>query len=324
MIGVWTGKQIVEAGAYSGLPIEDYFAPDICRGPSISSSGLRTIWSQGPAAFWWNSPLNPNAAPQASKDCFDLGKAAHALLLGESGFYEKFAVRPATWADWRTKAAQEWRDEMRALGFTILTPENIDQIRGMAGLLPGQSAMPESGLANSRYVKLGLLEGDVEVTVAWQDPKTGVWVKVRPDVIPRASGMFADIKTTSSADPLKSVWEFNYHMQGALIGEGARTVLGVEMALFVLVFVQTKPPFRVTVIELEPYEAMGEVIDPLAIGAEQNRAALDTLARCLKTGEWPAADGEARPARMPAWYSDRLARWRASGTAEPQEMEEAA
>jgi hypothetical protein len=330
MIQPWNGEQITEAGAYSGLPIDDYFAPDICRGPSISSSGLRTIWSQGPAAWWWTSPLNPNAPPPASKDCFDLGRAAHTLLLGESGFYETFAIRPAMWPDWRTKAAQEWRAEMTALGFTILTPENIEQIRGMAGLLPGQSAMPESGLANSRLVQQGLLAGAVETSLFWIDKKTGVWLKARPDVIPRSSGLFVDLKTHKTQDPMKAIFENGYHAQAALIAEGAIEVLGVERSQidFIDLFVQTVPPFRVTPIHFNPYSAPApggtEVIDLMAIGVEQNRAALDTFARCLKTGEWPAADGQDRQAKMPKWYADKLTRWREEGTVELQELEEEA
>ena len=54
----WDGEKISRPCLVSGLPIDRYHAADICDGPSISSSGLRTIFSKSPAHFWAESALN--------------------------------------------------------------------------------------------------------------------------------------------------------------------------------------------------------------------------------------------------------------------------
>ena len=125
----------------------------------------------------------------------------------------------------------------------------------MAGLLPWQNpssgwSVPESGLANSRYVKLGLLEGEIERSLIYRDEKTGVWLKSRPDVLPTSSRIVADLKTTTSQSPDKAIWDYGYHAQGALVRTAMKAVLDADMDEFFLVFVQSTPPYRVTIREI--------------------------------------------------------------------------
>lgn len=296
--------EIIEAPGVYAMSL-GWYHQSCCAGPSISSTGLRTIAdpSKGPAAYWTGSPLNLHRIPREEKAYFSLGHAAHTLILGEKGFAEHYAVLPEQFPDFKTKAAQAWRDEQFAAGRTVLKPADIETIRGMAGLLPWQQpssgwSVPESGLANSRYVKLGLLEGEIERSLIYRDEVTGVWVKTRPDVLPTASRIVADLKTTTSASPDKAIWDHGYHAQGALVREAMKRVLDADMDEFYLVFVQATPPYRVTIREIARID--------LDTGTLQNRRALDTFARCLERKEWPAGDGEPRPAKMPAWYEARL------------------
>ena len=69
-----TSGKISEPGVYS-LPIEIYHGQPTV-GPSISSSGLRTIWAQSPAHYYVDSPLNPKRAPQPDRPAFALGRQA--------------------------------------------------------------------------------------------------------------------------------------------------------------------------------------------------------------------------------------------------------
>ena len=81
-------------------------------------------------------------------------------------------------------------------------------------------------------------------------------------------------------------------------------MLGWDFTAFVLVFVETTPPHSVRIFELDPYQdaATGEMVDPIAIGREQNHQALRTFKRCLDAGEWPAGPSDSTPLRMPGWY----------------------
>ncbi|MDO9471927.1 MAG: PD-(D/E)XK nuclease-like domain-containing protein [Caulobacter sp.] len=272
----WNGEPISADGVYD-LTMDAYHGQP-CEGPSISSSGLRTIWEQSPAHYWIDSSLNPNrAVDDDERPHFSLGRAAHHLLfLGRKGFDQEFATRPAKWKDWRTAEAKEWRAEQIKAGMTIITDHELELIAGMA-----------RSLAEHPMVKSGILDGDVERSLIWKDPLTGVWLKSRPDNITTDGGDYSDLKTTVSVSDhalQRTIADFHYQMQGALVGEASRTVLGVEMQSFTLVFVEKAPPHCVRVITLSD--------EDLRRGAQQVRAAADIFARCVATGRWHGPGGD--------------------------------
>lgn len=286
-----SGK-ISEPGVYA-LPIEVYHGQPTV-GPSISSSGLRTIWSQSPAHYYVDSALNPKRAPQTARPAFALGRLAHKLLLeGSDGLADEFVTRPEQWSDWRTKAAQEWRDGMIAAGKTVITEADLAAVTGMA-----------ESLGQHPLVEHGILDGFVERSLIWKDAKTGVWLKSRPDVVPRASGLFSDLKTTASVsdnDLERSLSDYGYHMQAALVGMASEAVLGRPMEEFALVWVEKAPPHCVRVTVLT-----GEDLDR---GRQQLRRAIDQFAECIATGEWPGPGGSCRDAEyltLPPWAAKRI------------------
>lgn len=287
-----TSGKINEPGVYA-LPIEVYHGQPTV-GPSISSSGLRTIWSQSPAHYYVDSALNPKRAPQADRPAFALGRLAHKLLLeGSDGLADEFVTRPEQWSDWRTKAAQEWRDGQIAAGKTVITDADLAAVTGMA-----------ESLARHPLIEAGILDGFVERSLLWKDAKTGVWLKSRPDVVPRASGLFSDLKTTNSvadSDLERSLSDYGYHMQAALVGMASEAVLGRPMEEFALVWVEKAPPHCVRVTVLT-----GEDLDR---GRQQLRRAIDQFAECVATGEWQGPGGSRRDAEyltLPPWAAKQI------------------
>lgn len=267
---------ITENGVYD-LTMDRYHGQP-CDGPSISSSGLRTIWQSSPAHYYLNSSLNPNREPdEDERPHFALGRAAHHLLLqGRKGFDAEYAVRPDKWKDWRTAEAKEWKADQIKAGMTIITDAELANIAGMA-----------RSLAAHPLVKAGILDGAVERSLIWRDPETGVWCKSRPDAIPTSGLDVADLKTcvSVSTDSLRrSLGDFGYHQQGALVGEAFRHVLGREMATFTLVWVEKAAPWCVRITTLTP--------EDLLRGQRQNEAALRLFARCADAGHWPGPGGE--------------------------------
>jgi len=286
------GELITEPGVYD-LPIEVYHGQP-CAGPSISSGGLRTIWAQSPAHYYVDSALNPDREPPTDNPAFALGRLAHKLLLeGSTGLEAEFITRPDCWDSWRTKDSQVWRDEQTLAGKTIITEADLKAVTGMA-----------TSLARHPLVDAGILDGYVERSLVWQDAATGVWLKSRPDVVPKASGLFSDLKTTPSVcddDLQRSLGSFGYHCQAALVGMASEAVLGRPMEEFALVWVEKAPPFcvRVTVLTGEDLER----------GRMQCRRAIDQFAACLSSGEWPGPGGSRRDAehlQLPAWAAKRI------------------
>lgn len=276
----------------------DRYHSDICDGPSISSSGLRTIWSQSPAHYWYDSPYNPNRPAPKDRPHFSIGKAAHHLLyLGRKGFDAEFVVRPEQWSDWRTKDSKEWRAEQIKAGLTIITDGELEAITGMARSL---GAHP---LVTRTEGRLGILDGAVERSLIFKDSETGVWLKSRPDNIPN-DGLFADLKTTESVSDeslARSLGSFSYHMQGALVGMAAEAVLNQPMEEFALVWVEKAPPHCVRVTVLTGAD--------LERGQMQLRRAIDQFAECMETGVWPGPGGLRRDAeylQLPAWAAKQI------------------
>ncbi len=282
----WDGNKIGKTGIYSNVPIDRYHG-DLTIGPGISSSGLRTIEAKTPLHYYATSYLNPDRAEQAANDAFDFGRAAHTLLLADGDFRGQFAVRPAEFPDYKTKAAREWRDATRAAGKTVLTADDLTVIKAIAANL------------DAHPLARDLLRGQVEQSIVFKDAATDIWVKSRPDVLP-ADGIVADLKTTTDASPdavRKSILNFGYPMQGAVVGTAMKAVLGIDMTAFALVFVEKSAPYAVSVVEVD--------LDWIAYASRQVRRALDTFAKCIETNTWPGYEGEP-VVYMPDWLRKRL------------------
>jgi hypothetical protein len=280
----WNGERIAAPGCYAGIPIDFYHGTPTV-GPSISSSGLRTIWAKSPAHYWCRSALNPDRVPDEPNDAFDLGSAAHHWLLGEDRFSESFVLSP--YDDFRSKEARAWRDAVRDAGRTVLTAKQMSQIRGM-----------RDGLMRNPLVReAGILDGLVERSLFWTDPDTGVWLRSRPDVIPTASGLFVDLKTTSVVrdDIAKTIGAYGYAMQAALLRIGCRA-LKIPFEQFSFVFVEKDPPHCARVVVLKDHE--------LDRGEKCIRAALRIFVDCLASGVWPGPGGDQDDAEWiesPTW-----------------------
>jgi hypothetical protein len=293
----WTSVPITMPGWYDRVPIEIYHSNRVTAEPSVSSSGLRTMWYKSAKHFHASWPFNPRCVQDEEETAaFVMGRAAHHLFLGEDDFSLKFIQRPdriagGAWQGNRTECRDFIKLQRRA-GRTVLTAENIAVIRGMA------AALADDPLA------MELLQGAVEQTLVARDPETGIWLRARPDVIPTADGTFADLKTTPSVvdtDLWRTMRNYGYRMQGALIWQVCE-LLGLPFDGFVLVFIEKKFPFCVRIIDMSD--------EDLSRGRRQNRAMLRVMKRCVDTGEWPGPETPRTfsPATSEAEYIDaRLA-----------------
>lgn len=280
---------ITVPGWYDGIPLPVYHSSKITSEPSVSSSGLRTLWSKSPKHFFARWPYNPAYDAEVDSEesaAFTIGRAAHHLYLGEDDFSLQFIERPEKlnsikdgWVSWngnRTEAIA-FMKQQKAAGRTVLTANDVKIIKGMARSLADEP------------LAVDLLQGAVEQTLIAKDPDTGIWLKARPDVIPTSDGMFADLKTTPSVvdiDLKMTLRKYGYNQQGALIWEVCE-MLGMPFDGFVLIFIEKKYPFCTRVVELTD--------EDLGRGRLQNRAMIRVIKKCLDSGTWPGpgkADAE--------------------------------
>lgn len=304
----WNGQRISRPGIYSGLPMRNAdgtgYHQNPCVRPSISSTGLRTIFSQSAAHYFATSPLNADAEPQKTTEPMLFGRAAHHLLLGEADFAKHFVIRPETYRDSEGKSkpwsggatvCKDWLKEAEAAGLDVLTKEQLVRIRGMA-----------ENLKREPLIKAGILNGSIEHSLIWRDEETGVWLKARPDALPAYDMAVADLKTCVDITDVgieRAISDNDLHVQAALVGMGLRALTGRDMTSFSLVFVEKAPPYCVRVRELMP--------EDLALGEEQIRAVLPIFAKAVETGVWHGPGGgqvDAQYAGVTPWRRKAIER----------------
>ena len=287
------GEKITEPGIYV-MPML-WYLDDCAIGPSISSSGLRDIENECPLVYWDKSPLNPNRAPTdddtAEKKHFRIGRAAHMLALEPERFAVEIVTRPSSFDSWRTKEAKAWRADQQRAGCTVLDPPEMAQVQGIA-----------KALKDHPYHQDGILDGLIECSIIWQDKKSGIWLKARPDAIPTHSRMVVDIKTMASAHPRSvafAIADFAYDMQLVLMGIGLKAVLDFDVDDYAVMAVQATRPHPICVQPLRGYE--------IVMARRRLRRSINTFAECLRTGYWPGyewADG--LEYKMPGYMAERL------------------
>jgi hypothetical protein len=280
----WSGQPIDRPGVYSNVGISAYHSGRLCVGPTLSSSSLRTIFDDSEADYWAFSPYNPERIEKPENKDLIIGRATHHLLMGESEFRKSFVIRPETYTDekgnekpWSGNSlkCKKWLVEAAEADLTVLTPDMVEDIKGMA-----------TGLGKLPLVRAGVLNGLIEMTMAWQDESTGIWLLARPDVIPTDSGNYLDLKTTQSVkwdDLVRTVGEYNYQQQAALVAEGHRILFGQEIEDFSFYFVRKTPPYSARMVTLKPHD--------LVLGEKQNHFALERFVKAFNSGLWAGPGG---------------------------------
>lgn len=290
---------ITEPGLYD-LDMATYHS-DCCEGPSISSSGLRQIMEDGPAAYWRNSPLNPDRVAQPVKTHFSIGTAAHTYLLEPQKLLAEIAVYPAdilakNGAASTTAAKSFFADAMEEGKKVVLKPEEWDMISAM-----------RDALANHPHARRALIAGRTESSMIWKDKATGVWIKARPDFMPKESGQYiTDFKTAESLNMWnkRAVADGRLDIQAALQIWGAHAVCEIE-PLGVMYIVQSKQPGHD--VAMLPFTLRDEktraVIDAARLDL---RRAIEAFATCWETKSWPTGWEIPREIRMPGWRQNQI------------------
>lgn len=249
--------------------------------PALSSSGARKLLPPScPAIYKWERD-NP---PQASK-ALDLGTAAHKQVLGVG---PKLAVVDA--ADWRTKAAQEAREQARAAGAVPLLAHEYANVTAMGDALrahPLASALLDPAV------------GRHEQSLFWLDTKHGVQRRARLDVLPESVDehmSIVDYKTTVSAEPsavARSIANYGYHFQAAWYIDAVVALGLASTASMLFIFQEKTPPYLITVAEPDP--------DAILVGRAKNDRALEVYAECVATDTWPGYSSGIETVALPAW-----------------------
>ena len=254
--------------------------------PSLSSSLARALIANSPLHCWFESPrLNPNFQRE-EEEKFDLGTAAHALLLeGESG------VQVIDAPDWRTKAAREARDAARAAGKLPLLAARWADVLAM--VKSAREQLDAHTEADDMFT-----EGKAEQTLIWQeDTRDGaIYCRARPDFLHDDHLLIDDYKTTgASANPeawTRGLFNSGFDIQTAFYLRGVRAIFGTQ-ATFRFAIQENYPPYALSIISLAP--------DALVIAEKKVLYAIEQWAKCLRANHWPGYPARICYAGLPPW-----------------------
>lgn len=273
--------KVDKPGLYE-MSAADYHA-DPCPEPSLSSSIARELLTNSPKHAWWAHPrLNP-AYESEHKQAFDIGTAAHALLLeGESGCVIIDAK------DFKTQAARDHRNAAYAAYKVPLLAHRWQDVQDMVDAARRQLAKHEAR-------PKPLTDGLPERVLVWKEGD--VWCRARLDWLHTDRRMIGDYKSTGvTANPdvwaRRTLYGSGYDVQDAFYTRGAKKVFGID-AGFYFVVQETFAPHALSVVALEP--------EPLALADQKVSHAIKLWGDCVKSGSFPGYPLKTCWATLPPW-----------------------
>lgn len=243
----------MSAQVIDGMPNRDYHAH-----PALGSTSLKTLAAPGGPAKW----KHEQDTPQEPRTEFDIGTAAHSLIL--EGDEDSIVV-----IDVPRRAGKAWTepsDAARAAGKTPVKASEWEQVK----------AMRDAVMANPVAAK-AFTGHTAEQSIFWEED--GLQLKCRPDA--RIPGLIVDLKTSATADPAefgRRAYSLGYYISAAHYIDGVHEATG-ERLPFVFVQVEKEPPYLVSVVQLDT--------DAVEWGRIMADRAKRTYRECNASGVWP-------------------------------------
>lgn len=265
--------RITEPGVYE-MSDADYQS-DPCEEISLRSSLAWKLAGKGstPAhAAYGCARLNPTYTP-INKKHFNIGKVAHALLLGKGTDYAIVHEE-----NYKSAAARKVRDAIIDAGKTPLLDHEARQVRAMA---KAANVQIQSLIDAGTIEKHPFAAANVERVLVWRD--NGTLCRAMLDGQSLDHDILSEYKTEGeSASP--ELWQWKARKMGYFfrLAFYRRGLEALKLAF--------SPQFHVFVQETEPpyLLAMYRVDDELiALEDARVRQAMKLWRRCVERNEWP-------------------------------------
>lgn len=281
------GEKISEPGFYN-IPLSVHHSQP-CAGVSVTSGVLRKMELETPADVWAFHMLNPNRWERKESDALRLGVAMAAYVEGGADQVLKvFKMHQQEKPRRPTKAQIAAYDEGRSTEAGTLSveywravdaePDDYLTIEEFTMICTMGAVLAKDEAASA------VMGGLPEVTMAYQDPITGLWVLSRPDTV-SFDGMVTDYKRVSAQGrPFtarlvdRRIEDHGYDMQIALACEAVETLTGSWPSGGIIAQCAEAPHHVIL-------RGIGE--EELRIAQWRNRRALNRFSECLKSGHWP-------------------------------------
>jgi len=266
----------MKPGIYKEMDINLYHSSE-----GISNSGL-CLFSESPKKYWYKY-LSGMCGIEKPTDDQIFGSAVHTAILEPDEFNNRYFV-----VDKMKRSGKKWNAVLEAAGNkqVLFEPDYraIEQIMWSLAQIP--------------TAKQIISNGNAEHSIYFNDADTGALCKARPDYF--TDTLVVDIKTTKCAEQneySKTVKNYNYHRQAAMILDALSAQTGQLYELFVHIAIEKEPPYLIAL-----YVFDDETIEQ---GRYEYKKALGSYAECLSKNEWPGYSLEPVDLSLPSWALKR-------------------
>jgi exodeoxyribonuclease VIII len=183
--------------------VKDSFPEYLGKKDHISASDIKNFL-KSPKYYYWNKYLKTEKEDGRH---FAIGSAIHELILEPQLFLSNYIVMPKV--DRRTKDGKLQYEQfmIEAEGKTMLDTEEMIMI----------TEMVKNATDNKTFMAL-LENSHRELSAYLIDEKTGLKLKVRPDILPQTKSTIIDIKSCIDSSPKKfkgDVYSYGYSLSAA-------------------------------------------------------------------------------------------------------------
>jgi hypothetical protein len=139
-----------------------------------------------------------------------------------------------------------------------------------------------AGSLKKNKLAIQLLENaQVEQSLYWTDPDTGILCKCRPDIL--RNNLVCDLKTAQDGCPRSfqyAAFDYGYHIQAAMIQEALIQLKQIQINDFLFLVIEKTAPYAISIYQLDQVS--------LAQGHHEFKTLLRRYQHCLETNDWPA------------------------------------
>lgn len=246
------------------------------RRPGLSQSIAHTLLTRSPKHAWQQHPLLGGGAKHKDTKSMDRGSIIHRMVLGKGKEF-----RSLDYDDYRTKKAQEARDEARDAGLIpVLEHEHADATKVANNILV---ELDDAGV--------GLFADGCSTEQAIEWTENGVLCRGMMDAYLgnmlgnlHAGARILDLKIVHDASPYhieRSAETYGYAMQAAAYTRAVE-LLHPELpgrVTFGFIFCEPDPPYAVRVVEPDGMFRQ--------IGKLRWERAVKIWGECERSGVWP-------------------------------------
>jgi len=242
--------------------VKDSFEEYLSKKDYVSASDIKTFL-YSPAKYYYEKYVQTE---KEEKKHLTIGTALHELILEPHLFSTNYLVSPKI--DLRTKEGKAQMAFLKEASQdkTIINEDEMEMISGIA----------KNAMNNHTLIEI-MKDSHREVSCYTVDEKTGLKLRMRPDILPKTKRLIADLKSCIDSSPKRfksDCYTYGYSISAAYYGD----FLGRENYVFVAC--SKTPPYEVALYVLND--------EMVQYGREQYRMGLDLMKFCQDNNYYPS------------------------------------